>query len=307
MNVRTVETTKTDQGNRGAQKPPSRLPLSFGNTVANGFTVDHIKGPEKQIPRSQIALEDCLRITINLTGKGKLKDRARVDAFDSNSFWLYWQGKHAAEVLRQEGHYEFISVLIEKTFLQKSLPSLGPQTHPVLSNLGESKQPMAGESTVELLDPALETWVRTMLNPPALKAAQNVYYQAKVLELISLVLFQSRSDELFCHKQHRLATIRTTKAKRILDQHLASPPRLKELGRLVGCSPYHLSRTFSEEAGMTIPQYIRQQRMEKAAKLLKEGRLNVTEVALEVGYSSTSHFSQAFCQTIGTCPTMYAI
>ena len=47
--------------------------------------------------------------------------------------------------------------------------------------------------------------------------------------------------------------------------------------------------------------------MERAAALLQMGKLNVTEVALDVGYSSLSHFSQAFCQTMGCCPGLYPL
>ena len=45
--------------------------------------------------------------------------------------------------------------------------------------------------------------------------------------------------------------------------------------------------------------------MERAAELLRSGRYNVTEAATEVGYSSLSHFSKAFCETIGCCPVLY--
>ena len=41
------------------------------------------------------------------------------------------------------------------------------------------------------------------------------------------------------------------------------------------------------------------------AELLRTGRYNVTEAATEVGYSSLSHFSKAFCETIGCCPVLY--
>ena len=58
---------------------------------------------------------------------------------------------------------------------------------------------------------------------------------------------------------------------------------------------------------MTIPQYVRQIRMERAAELLKSGKFNVTEAALEVGYNSLSHFSQAFCETMGCCPGLYPL
>ena len=59
--------------------------------------------------------------------------------------------------------------------------------------------------------------------------------------------------------------------------------------------------------GITIAQYLRKLRMEKAAELLKSGGFNVTQAALEVGYSSPSHFSQAFHEAYGCCPGLYGI
>ena len=86
-----------------------------------------------------------------------------------------------------------------------------------------------------------------------------------------------------------------------------NPPTLEQLGREAGCSPFYLSRTFSKETGQTIPQYLRQLRLDRAASLLKQGQMNVTEVALEVGYNSLSHFSQAFHQQFGCCPGLYPV
>jgi AraC-like DNA-binding protein len=121
-----------------------------------------------------------------------------------------------------------------------------------------------------------------------------------VLQLMVDLFFGRRDDgELFCDRQKRIARERVEGVIAILRQDRAAPPRLDEIGRRVGCSPFHLSRTLSREMGMTIPQYVRELRMEPAAELLRSGRYNVTEAAMEVGYSSLSHFSQAFCQTMG--------
>jgi AraC-like DNA-binding protein len=114
-------------------------------------------------------------------------------------------------------------------------------------------------------------------------------------------------DELFCDRQKRLARERVERVIAVLRRNLITPPTLEAIGREVGCSPFHLSRTFSQQAGMTIPQYLRKLRMERAAELLRSGKHNVTEAALEVGYSSLSHFSQAFCQTMGCCPGLYPL
>jgi AraC-like DNA-binding protein len=137
-------------------------------------------------------------------------------------------------------------------------------------------------------------------------AARKLWYQAKTLELLSQVLFEpSPPQEFFCQRQKRVAQERIERTTAILRSHLADPPDIEALGAQVGCSPFYLSRLFSREMGMTIPQYLRQIRMERAADLLLQGRHNVTEAAMEVGYSSLSHFSKAFCTTIGCCPTLF--
>ncbi|HEY5234271.1 MAG TPA: AraC family transcriptional regulator [Verrucomicrobiae bacterium] len=114
-------------------------------------------------------------------------------------------------------------------------------------------------------------------------------------------------DEFFCERQKRIANERVQRVIELLRGNLSEPPDLLELGRRVGCSPFYLSRTFSQELGVTISQYLRQLRMERAAELLRSGKFNVTEAALEVGYSCMSHFSQAFCQTMGCCPNLYPL
>ena len=106
-------------------------------------------------------------------------------------------------------------------------------------------------------------------------------------------------------RQKRVARERVERTKQLLERDLTNPPTLELLGQEVGCSPFYLSRIFSREVGLTIPQYLRNLRMERAAELLRTGRYNVTEAATEVGYSSLSHFSKAFCETIGCCPVLY--
>ena len=112
-------------------------------------------------------------------------------------------------------------------------------------------------------------------------------------------------QEIFCSRQNRVARERIERVIAILRRNLAEPPDLESLGAEAGCSPFYLSRLFSREMKMTIPQYIRELRMEQAAELLRAGKQNVTEAAMEVGYSSLSHFSKAFWEKFGCCPGLY--
>src|SRR6266446_2134202 len=147
--------------------------------------------------------------------------------------------------------------------------------------------------------------VASLAEPPVSKAAQILWYQSKALELMAHFLFEPKDPEFFCVRQKRVARERVERAKELLSHNLTNPLTLEALGQEVGCSPFYLSRMFSREVGLTIPQYLRKLRMERAAELLRTGRYNVTEAATEVGYSSLSHFSKAFCETIGCCPVLY--
>lgn len=57
--------------------------------------------------------------------------------------------------------------------------------------------------------------------------------------------------------------------------------------------------------GTSIAAHIKEHRLEKAAWLLKEGMLPVSQVAQQVGYASQSKFSAVFCQQYGVSPLEY--
>lgn len=70
----------------------------------------------------------------------------------------------------------------------------------------------------------------------------------------------------------------------------------------VGISRAHLHRKMKEMTGISISEFIRNLRMEQAARLLKEQKLNVTQVAFTVGFNNQSHFSTVFRKYFGMTP-----
>jgi AraC-like DNA-binding protein len=165
-----------------------------------------------------------------------------------------------------------------------------------------------GPATTSRLTADQQQIVATLRQPPVYAAAQPIWYQCKAVELALTFFFQPPpEEELFCTRQHRVAQERVEQVIFLLKQNLSEPPSLDALGKKIGCSPFYLSRTFSNQTGQTITQYLRRLRMDKAAELLRAGEMNVTEVAMEVGYASPSHFSQTFHETFGCCPGLYPI
>lgn len=67
----------------------------------------------------------------------------------------------------------------------------------------------------------------------------------------------------------------------------------------------HLSRLFSAVEGKTIERYVMAQKIEKAKELLTYDELSLSEIAYDMGYSSTAHLSGQFKKVTGMSPTAF--
>ncbi len=133
------------------------------------------------------------------------------------------------------------------------------------------------------------------------KDRPSLWFYTKILGLITHTLLDSK-ENLCCSRKEHVALQRIEAVKKILISDLSQTPSLTQCASAANCSAAYLSRTFSEYTGMTISHYLRNLRLEKAAKLLRSGKYNVTEAAIAVGYSSMSHFSKIFAEMFETCP-----
>ena len=71
----------------------------------------------------------------------------------------------------------------------------------------------------------------------------------------------------------------------------------------VGSSVHHLCRVFRAECGLTLHEYRQRQRLGRALELMGRARRDLTELALELGYSSHSHFTRVFRRYVGVPPS----
>jgi AraC-like DNA-binding protein len=251
--------------------------------------------------REGVSVELCL----NLRGTGTVHDGRTEARYQPHTVGFYCNANADLTASRTSGEtHSFITVELSREYVETQVHSMEDDLHPALRRWLINRGGSA--AAVGAMSPGQEVTFQALRQPPVPVAAQKLWYQAKTLELLSQVLFQpTPQEEFFCQRQKRVARERVERTTAILRSHLSDPPDIEALGAQVGCSSFYLSRLFSKEMDMTIPQYVRQIRMERAAELLLGGRHNVTEAAMEVGYSSLSHFSKAFCTTIGCCPALF--
>ncbi|MEM7603423.1 MAG: AraC family transcriptional regulator [Verrucomicrobiota bacterium] len=209
------------------------------------------------------------------------------------------------EVFSPKEH-EGILVIFDRKVISDLLDAFRPGLDTRLRELIEA------ESRSGVFSPELSADVTTRLytdfvSPPLSGAARSFYLEAKIKELIAHVGFVPGKDgeEFFCSRQRRMNSDRVSRSIEYLRVHLDEPLDLGLLADAVGCSPSYLSRIFSSTTGFTLSQFFRKCRIEKAAGMLVTGRYTVSEVAIEVGYQSLSHFSKAFQAEKGCLPSRF--
>lgn len=251
---------------------------------------------------------ESVEICLNLSGTGVLEHETGEVIYERECAGFYCRGATPLNGIRKPGKNQFITVEYSKEFLRRYFSDCSANLHPLIAGIVSRGLTESGMGAPGHLRTEHAELIRSLKNPPVHSNAQPIWYECKAVELATSFFFRPEAaDELFCDRQKRLARERCEQVMALLRAELSTPPTLEELGRKVGCSHFHLSRTFSREMGLTIAQYLRKLRMQKAAELLKSGKFNVTQAALEVGYSSPSHFSQAFHEAYGCCPGLYGI
>jgi AraC-like DNA-binding protein len=247
-----------------------------------------------------------VEICLNLSGRGEVRAAGRCLELHPCSAGFYLQGQSRLSGVRRGGErHQFITVEFSGEFIARHVAPKEAGLHPCLKSMFR-QVPEAAVSEASPLTSEQRELIHDLQSAPPGDAGRRMWSLGKALELASALFYPPAADgEFFCQRQKRLNHERVQKVIAILKENLAAPPSLEVIGRRVGCSQFHLSRIFSEQMGCGIFQHLRVLRMERAEALLRESDLTITQIALEVGYSSPSHFTTTFRNTYACCPGLY--
>ena len=84
------------------------------------------------------------------------------------------------------------------------------------------------------------------------------------------------------------------KAQAFVETHRHQRITVEQVTRAVGSNRVTLGKHFQRELDTTLQEYLRRRRLDFAAEHLRQGDVNVEEVAFQCGSSSTSYFSRLF-------------
>ena len=157
------------------------------------------------------------------------------------------------------------------------------------------------------LGPMISVVLNQMAQQSVHESMHNLYLRAKVFELMSLYFNKDKEMDVeqcpFLVDDKNIKKIR--RAKDIIISRMTEPPTLNDLANEVEISLKKLKEGFKQVYGASVYVFLLDYKMQVSKRLLSSGNYNVNEVALKIGYSTATHFINAFKKKFGTTPKKY--
>ena len=186
-------------------------------------------------------------------------------------------------------------------FFEEHLRLMPPLIHNILADNTDS-----GYLYQSAITPVMREVMQQILDCPYHGITRKLFLESKSLELLSLQLNQISSPPQLSYsslRMHPQDKKQIEEVRAFIETNLDTPPCLNDLAKQAGMSHPKLNRCFKQVYGMTVFQYLRTERLNRARTMLREQGYSVTEAAFQVGYDSVSHFSQMYKKQFGNSPS----
>lgn len=100
---------------------------------------------------------------------------------------------------------------------------------------------------------------------------------------------------------------RLLRARDAMDRAYAQPLDVRAVAAVAHISAAHFSRSFRAVFGETPHRYLQRRRVERSMFLLRETERSITDVCLDVGFTSLGTFSRTFREIVGESPSEYRV
>ncbi len=159
----------------------------------------------------------------------------------------------------------------------------------------------------EIISPKIQSVASEIFQIPITHQLANFYYKIKAEELIFL-FFESllKRDGLTKYPIHPKDIKAVYLLREAMLGDITIPPQLDLLATKANMSVSKLGNIFRQIFGYSIYNYYQKMRMQKAAFMLQEEKLSVSEVGYRLGFSNLSHFARLFEKHIGMKPKKYS-
>ena len=269
------------------------------------FSDAHISYVSHQLVERQST--DCAVLEIEHCREGRAECKVSADSFfyiAPGDVAVHWMDDDGHDMLFPLSHYHGITIQITLEQLPKhygdffNVASMDPAI--LIRQLR-----LQGRFFVSLQNvPEIEQIFSGLYTVPETICLD--YYRLKVLELLlllNLVDVESIEREQRSHSCYQVTL--ANQVQQYLAKHMQEHITTAQLAEQFKTSPSQIKNSFYGVYGVSVHQYIRTQKMQEAAKLLRDTNATVLEIAGRFGYENGSKFANAFRNVFGVSPTEY--
>jgi AraC-like DNA-binding protein len=203
-------------------------------------------------------------------------------------------------IFKQHGTASYCCSGVEVSFLPEFIATFITSRHGIL--LLELEEAVAGLCALPFI-PDADIILDRIGKAVFSDGIENMFIEAKSLELLSVILGWHRGHKALAlpplNEQDRLCI---TRALRYAEEHLSEPLVLRNLAKQASMCKSKFTSVFKIHTGLSVAEYVRHLRMEKALDFVKNTSVPLGEIAALVGYGKHSNFSRVFRDCYGVTP-----
>ena len=247
---------------------------------------------EEWVPRSLRIPEHAhpdWELYLQLDGTSEWEVGGRRYKVGPGSLFLPAPGVAHALVGAEGGSHHFVFAGIDVARVRERLPEVGP--------IGRRGGLFVTPDATRLIEPFRLLIREVSLDQP---------YRSRGIELAIdvLVVEASRLMEEPRERAHYIASNRAVlRARELIEQQPGLPWRQRDLAEACGLSASRLQQLFTLAVGAPPRKFLLQTRIRRARGMLESTDTPITEMAIELGFSSSQHFAVAFRRLTGESPT----
>lgn len=209
-----------------------------------------------------------------------------------------------ADWLAEGVRYSHVSLCIKPSFFTNNLGLDIEELPQPLRRLLSGDQ-LEHTAHCSLINMDLQSALNALMNASCSRSVQASYCEAKAIELMCLLISQFKNSDSTCQLRNlpsKTKTNRLYEVREMLMLNYAQPFTLAQISKVSGFSKTALTTSFRELFGMSIYDFVLQQRMLKAMELIKTSEYSIAQIGEVVGYKQACNFSTAFREYFGCTP-----
>ena len=273
----------------------------------NKFKVFHFNNLSSNLDLLKYQLTDnCIQLYFCVNHQCKVAfniEHCAINLTSNNSNMVYFKDEQMNVLFNLPPESELIVILISLEFFHSLFSIDGTMIFNYNSLKGENPiiEPKEINANIKLI---LSQLITSQTN----QTLRPIFIKGKIYELLSYYFSKPpENNNESCPYIATEETIGKIKlAKQLIIKDMNNPPSLSELAKEVGLNIKKLKTEFKEFYGAPVFTFLLNYKMELAKNLLLEQQLNVNEIALQLGYSTSSHFIAAFKKKYGTTPKQFS-